>query len=433
MLLLPSRFNFLLDDDLLAFNSSTCALVHFNNSFRKILQNPNAELSVQDNLLRDQMLSCGFLVPSDRDELSTLRSRYLQSQANCDSLAVTIMPTDACNFNCFYCFQDKKSIHMSSDTDNALVNFIDSKLYDVKKLKVTWFGGEPLLALTLIQSLSDSLCLLAKKHSCDYEAFIITNGYLLNDSAIHILSQCQIRTVQISLDGDKYTHDSRRFLLRGGHSFNVILRNLKALLERDFNISCRINLDRSNLHSIPNLISTLSQFLGSLKSKLTLSFGLILPISHLDKWNPNLCLSMEEFSACVSNFSTCMAELGFNIPDLYPFYPTPKNTFCAAVRHNSFLIRPDGSIGKCFDCDLSVGDVWHGIAHNSATQSNLSQWLNFNPFDDPECKNCFVLPICLGGCPFFRIFRQKKLCLKWKGDLPTSLRQIFYRKGGDYS
>ena len=125
-----------------------------------------------------------------------------------------------------------------------------------------------------------------------------------------------------------------------------------------------------------------------------------------------------------------MAELGFNIPKLYPFFPTPKNTFCAAVRHNSFLIRPDGSIGKCFDCNQSVGDVWRGIAHDSTTQSNLSQWLDFNPLDDPECKNCPVLPICLGGCPFFRIFRQKKLCLKWKFDLSSSLRQIFYRKGG---
>ena len=433
MLLKPSRFNFLLDDDQIAFNSSTCALVHFNHSFQKILQNPNAELSVQDNLLRDQMLSCSFLVPADRDELSTLRSRYLQSQSNRDTLALTILPTDACNFNCFYCFQDKKSIHMSSDTANALLNFIDSKLYGVKKLKVTWFGGEPLLALNLIQSLSDSLCQLANRHSCVYEAFIITNGYLLNVSNIQILSRCQIRTVQISLDGDKSTHDSRRFLLRGGNSFNVILRNLKALLERDFNVSCRINLDRSNHHSIPNLLSTLSLFLGSLKSKLTLSFALILPFAHLDKWDSNLCLSIEEFSACVSKFSDCMAELGFNIPDLYPFYPTPKNTFCAAVRHNSFLIRPDGSIGKCFDCNLSVGDVWQGIALDSITQSNLSQWLDFNPFDDHECKNCLVLPICLGGCPFFRIFRQKKLCLKWKFDLSSSLRQIFYRKGGVYS
>ena len=430
MLLIPSRFNVLLENDLLAFNSSTCALVHFNHSFRKILQNPNTELSVQDNFLREQMLSCGFLVPADRDELSTLRSRYLQSQSNRDTLAVTIMPTDACNFNCFYCFQDKKSIHMSSDTANALVNFIDSKLSGVKTLKVTWFGGEPLLAINLIQSLSHSLRQLAKKHSCVYEAFIITNGYLLNDSYIQILSQCQIRTVQISLDGDKSTHDSRRFLTNGEHSFNVILRNLKALLERDFNVSCRINLDRSNLHSIPNILSTLSHFLGSLKSKLTLSFALILPFAHLDKWDSNLCLSIEDFSACVSNFSDCMAELGFNIPDLYPFYPTPKNTFCAAVWHNSFLIRPDGSIGKCFDCNLSVGDVWHGIAHDSATQSNLSQWLDFNPFDDLECKNCTVLPLCFGSCPFFRIFRKKKLCLKWKADLSTSLRHIFYRKGG---
>ena len=432
MPLKPSRFNVLLEDDQLAFNSSTCALVRFNNSFRKILQNPNSTLSQQDNLLRDQMISCGFLVPSNCDELSTLRSLYLQSQYNRDTLALTIMPTDSCNFNCFYCFQDKKSIHMSSDTANALLNFIDSNLSGVKTLKVTWFGGEPLLALNLIHSLSDSLCRLAKRHSCDYEAFIITNGYLLTDSSIQILSQCQIRTVQISLDGDKPTHDSRRFLTNGGNSFDVILRNLKALLERNFNVSCRINLDRSNQHSIPNLLSTLSQFLGSLKNKLTLSFGLILPFAHLDEWDSNLCLTMEEFSACVSNFSACMAELGFNIPDLYPFFPTPKNTFCAAVRYNSFLIRPDGSIDKCFDCNQSVGDVWRGIAHDSSTQSNLSQWLNFNPLDDPECKNCPVLPLCLGGCPFFYIFRQKKLCLKWKFDLSTSLRQIFYRKGGAY-
>ena len=430
MPLKPSRFNVLLNDDQLAFNSLTCALVHFNSSFPKILQNPNASLSVQDNLLRDQMLSCGFLVHDDLDELSSLRSRYLQSQSNRNTLVVTILPTDACNFNCFYCFQNKKSIHMSNDTANALVNFIDSNLSGVKTLKVTWFGGEPLLALNLIQSLSDSLLKLTKRHSCDYEAFIITNGYLLTDYTIKSLSQCQIRSVQISLDGDELTHDSRRFLSHGGHSFNVILRNLKALLERNFNVSCRINLDHSNIHSISNLLDTLSRFLGALKRKLTLSFGLILPFAHLDKWDSSICLSMDEFSDSVLKFSTYMAELGFNIPDLYPFYPSPKNTFCAAVRQNSFLIRPDGSIGKCFDCDLPVGDVFRGIAHDSTTKSNLSQWLDFNPFDDLECKNCHVLPICLGGCPFFRIFRQKKLCLKWKLDLKHSLRQIFYWKGG---
>ena len=430
MPLKPSRFNVLLDDDRLAFNSFTCALVRFNHSFPKILQYPNASLSVQDNLLRDQMLSCGFLVHDDLDELSSLCSRYLQSQYNRDTFAVTILPTDACNFNCFYCFQNKKSIHMSNDTANALVNFIDSHLSGVKTLKVTWFGGEPLLALNLVQSLSVSLLQLAKRHSCDYDAFIITNGYLLNDSTIKSLSQCQIRSVQISLDGDESTHDSRRFLSHGDNSFNVILRNLKALLESDFNVSCRINLDRSNLSSIPNLLDTLSQFLDSLKSKLTLSFALILPISHLDKWDSSICLSMEEFSDSVFTFSARMAELGFNIPDLYPFYPSPKNTFCAAVRQNSFIIRPDGSIGKCFDCDLPVGDVRRGIAHDPTSKENLSKWLNFNPLDDAECKNCSVLPICFGGCPFFRIFRQKKLCLKWKFDLKHSLRQILYQKEG---
>lgn len=185
------------------------------------------------------------------------------------------------------------------------------------------------------------------------------NLYLLNDSTIQILSQCQIRSVSISLDGAELTHDSRRFLPLGGH--------------------------------------TLNRFLGSLKSKLTVSFGLILPIAHLDKWNSNICLSIEEFSACIFKFSACMAELEFNILYLYHFYSSPKNTFCAAVHRNSFLIRPDGSIGKCFDCDLSVGDVFNAIAHDSNTQYNLFLRLDFNPFNNPECTNCNVLPICLGG------------------------------------
>ena len=298
---------------------------------------------------------------------------------------------------------------------------------------MTWFSGEPLLTINLIQYLSDSLCKLAKRHSCNYDAFILTNGFLLNNSTIQILSQCQIQVVQISLDGDELSHNSRRFLKHGGKSLNVILRNFKTLLESDFKVSCYINLNRSNLHSIPNLLYTLSKFLGSFKNKLNMSFALILPFAHLDKWDSNLCLSIEEFSDCVFKFSAYMAELGFNIPELYPFYPTPKNTFCAAVRQNSFLIRPDGSIGKCFDCYQSIGDVFRGIAHDSTTQDNLSQWLDFNPLDDSECKSCFVLPICLGGCPFFRTFRHKKLCLKWKPDFYHSLRQIFFRKGGAYS
>jgi len=29
-----------------------------------------------------------------------------------------------------------------------------------------------------------------------------------------------------------------------------------------------------------------------------------------------------------------------------------------------------------------------------------------DPFDDPKCKNCKILPFCEGGCPIKRIYNE---------------------------
>ena len=101
-------------------------------------------------------------------------------------------------------------------------------------------------------------------------------------------------------------------------------------------------------------MSTSRQFLGSLKSKLSLSFGLILPIAHLDKWDFKLCLSMDEFSACVSNFSTQMAELGFNI----------QNSILSSLRLKILSALPSDKILSSF--------VLTALSANALTATNPS-------------------------------------------------------------
>ncbi len=426
MQLKSSRYNFLVteSDYNIAFNSKNCALVKINEDFIKILNDPNQEFSEEEKNLRENMFKAGFLVDSQIDEIKLLEFKYLKSKFEGDTLTVTIMPTDACNFSCFYCFENKKNLKMSQKIVDSTIEFVEQRLKNFSKLKICWFGGEPLLAMDIVRQMSKKLIEIAAVHNCEYSAFMVTNGYLLNPAIINELKDYKIDALQITIDGDKESHDRRRCTKEGVATFEKIIENLA----NNFKIACRVNIDKSNIFSIKSLIKKLANEFDDKKDDLNISFGQILPIANQDKWDTSVCLSLPEYIRCVDDFTSCMIEEHFTIKNQYPFYPTPKVNFCGAVQMNSFVIRPSGLIDKCWDCEATpVGDVFRGIAHDGKTEQNLSKWILHDPFADSECRNCKILPVCFGGCPYFSIERKEKMCLKWRFDIENVIRKKYLR------
>ena len=425
-----SRYNFLVteSDYNIAFNSKNCALVKVNEDFIKILNDPNQEFSEEEKNLRENMFKAGFLVDSQVDEIKLLEFKYLKSKFESDTLTITIMPTDACNFSCFYCFENKKNLKMSQKIVDSTIEFVEKRLKNFSKLKICWFGGEPLLATDIVRQMSKKLIEIAAVNNCEYSAFMVTNGYLLNPEIINELKDYKIDTLQITIDGDEESHNRRRCTKEGVATFEKIIENLKILTANNFKIACRVNIDKSNISSIKPLIKKLAVEFGDKKDDLNISFGQILPIANQDKWDTSVCLSLPEYIKCVDDFTSCMIEEHFMIKNQYPFYPTPKVNFCGAVQMNSFVIRPSGLIDKCWDCETtSVGDVFKGIAHDGKTEQNLSKWILHNPFADSECRACKILPVCFGGCPYFSIERKEKMCLKWRFDIENIIRKKYLR------
>ena len=84
-----------------------------------------------------------------------------------------------------------------------------------KKLAITWFGGEPLMATDVIEALSARLIRVAEERGCTYEAWIFTNGYLLSEDVVDLLLRCRINNVHIPLDGTETTNDATRRLIGG--------------------------------------------------------------------------------------------------------------------------------------------------------------------------------------------------------------------------
>ena len=181
------------------------------------------------------------------DEFEVNKIKYVTRSTRFDHshLALTINPTLVCNFACPYCFEyDHNGKTMTTETEDRIVDFVKSHS-EAKSMRITWFGGEPLIAFDRIESLSKKLLSLG----LEYDAGIISNGYLVNEDVAKRISHLHITSMQITLDGLKERHDSRMGCLKnGGATFDRIISSMKLLREfaPDMRIGIRVNIDHEN-------------------------------------------------------------------------------------------------------------------------------------------------------------------------------------------
>lgn len=108
--------------------------------------------------------------------------------------SVCLNVTDACNFNCRYCFVNHQPNDMpfqiADDTCKWLLNHTE-------KPEVFFFGGEPTLRW------DDIIVPLVEKYP-DINYSITTNGFVLNKEKIDFLSKYNF-SIMLSMDGNELT------------------------------------------------------------------------------------------------------------------------------------------------------------------------------------------------------------------------------------
>jgi uncharacterized protein len=105
--------------------------------------------------------------------------------------------------------------------------------------------------------------------------------------------------------------------------------------------------------------------------------------------------------ACISEEWAVEANLFLREEILRRGYPTAKlgPSACMIEFEKDWVVNYDGGIYKCpvfmGDESLRIGSLAEGIADYRQSH-NLDVWKN------TECLECAYLPICYGGCRFFR-------------------------------
>lgn len=401
MKLKTSRYNYVFngleDGSFIMYNSRTGALAiidkeHYQ-SYVRFLEK-GEEIEQQEFL--NQLLQCGFLLPEGIDELFLIRTTLMKNRYDNRSLYLTIAPTMACNFRCIYCFEQGyygKSC-MDNITIENVIKFIEERIKDIERIHISWFGGEPLLAMPIIERISERIINICDKSNVAYSAGIVTNGYFYTKDVAKKLKELKVDSVQITLDGSEEVHNRRRPLINGEATYSKITKNLVDTY-KIIPVNLRINVDRDCVDTINEIMTYLRN--NNLLDHIIPYLGFVLPYG--EKYQKEKCLTTEMYSNLNLKFWK-----ENNIP-LQSKYPIPRGNYCMADLCNGWVIDDKGSVYKCWNeiglQNRSLGNVNNSISFMENTDI-LKEFLEFDPITDEECKGCKVLPLCMGGCAYNR-------------------------------
>jgi uncharacterized protein len=424
----PSSYNYitaLSDGTTLFFNFYTLALIALDASEAKVAeglladptQSPKKKIVSE---LKKLFADKGFIIDKRVNELDLLRASHFKSRVQQGHLSLTIAPTFLCNFNCEYCYQEKSHEQMSSEVEKALITFVKDRVVKDGGLSVTWYGGEPLLCVDVIERLSKEFVAICQEAGAEYSASIITNAYLLDKETAEKLVAWKVTDAQITIDGPPLIHDTRRPLRGGGKTFQRILENIKNAPSR-LHISCRMNVDDRNRGHIVDLLEILAG--EGLQGKVSFYLGQTYPYTDVCRDVSSWCLSEEDFSLLGLETGMELIKRGFSPSGI----PASKNYSCMADKENAVVITPSGGLVKCWNEVTKPGaEVGYLLKPRSAEmQTNIERWRHRDPFE-LECTKCLLLPICMGGCPYLYERTGMIDCHPWKYHLKESVCFYYY-------
>jgi uncharacterized protein len=432
-----SRYNYFKpwdDNNFLAYNarSGGVALMTKDNYalYLKLTKKINARdtdhFSPEEADLLTQLKHGSFIYDGEQDELEDLHFKHNAARYDRTVLNLAIAPTMACNLACRYCYEDNKKGRMSGDIIEKIIGLVEEQTPGLRELNIAWYGGEPLLAMDIIEDLSQSFFDIQKEHKFQYASSMISNGYLLNKEKVDRLCELKVLEAQITLDGPEKYHDLNRPLKNGGGSFRTIIENLKYAADK-IRLNIRVNVDKNtSIDNINELLRELDQ--AGLREKIGVNFGHLEAMTSACSNIAESCYNIVEFSKAEVDYYGSLLANGYVIGKL----PLPSVITCMSQNINSYLIDPEGRLYKCFanlgDPSKAMGYIGKEIEYGNHNFTSLFQ---FNPFLDEECRQCAVLPVCLGGCPEKRThpeLKKEERCSSWKHNLEPMLEIIAYSR-----
>lgn len=185
----------------------------------------------------------GELAAIERDLSRVKRFRNAGPRTLASSASgITLMVSQTCNLACRYCYggggtYGSSTALMSEETALAGIDLLLARAPREAPLRITFFGGEPLLNFRLIHHVVDHCRSLDRT----FRFSMTTNGTVFSDQIGRFLKANDFR-IMVSLDGDGAIHDFNRPFKNGKGSYGRVLRTLRRLQQHAIPFQLRATL-----------------------------------------------------------------------------------------------------------------------------------------------------------------------------------------------
>ena len=358
------------DDGLLLYNTLTCSLV-------LLTSDEAADITAQRELI-DRW----FLVPQGHDDRKLCRQvRQMAALLKPAAKAITgytILTTTGCNARCFYCYEKgTKPVTMTAETASRVVRYIVAHRGD-EKVKIGWFGGEPLVNAKVI----DQICTELNGQGVPFRSMMISNGYLFDANKIQRAKDLwQLQKVQITLDGTAHIYNQvKDYVYRGVNAFERVLENIGLLTAAGIRVVIRLNVDKHNIDEMAELVELLHQRFGVNENLSVYShelYGERSPEDNATLFAQRMLLEQQ------------IAKCGYG--GRKRLQKDFKLNHCMADSDESVVIVPDGHLGKC---EHYIDSDFFGHIDREERDKAILRKFKERRADSESCATCPFYPQC---------------------------------------
>jgi uncharacterized protein len=312
-----------------------------------------------------------------------------------------------CNLSCAYCFAARGNFGgdcklMPLDIGKAALDFLVKHSGNRQHLEVDFFGGEPLLNISVVKEIVAYGRQLEAKAGKQIQFTLTTNAVLLDQEIQEYLNQEQISVV-LSLDGRPRVHDQMRVFADGSGSYAEVLPPVKAMAQsrQQQNYYVRGTYTRANLDFAEDVLHLADQGFEQISVE-----PVVAPDSEEYALRPaDLPQIFEEYErlarAIVEREKAGQPKFNFFHFDLSLEHGPclPKRLKGCGAGTEYLAITPEGDI---YPCHQFVGRSEY-LLGNLRAESEIAwdiaaDFRRASIYGKPACASCWARFYCGGGC-----------------------------------
>lgn len=305
--------------------------------------------------------------------------------------------TEDCNLRCTYCFVNKSPRAMTLETARKAVDFYLHREVsgNLRQLNLTFFGGEPFMALDVIEEVVRHVAEVSGKARKSIN-FAATTNATIATARVEQLVRSNGMQLLVSIDGGEDAMVSRPYV-GGGSPWRAVSRNLKKLVSWASSVTARMTYHPEALDLV-----------GNVKRVFELGAPSVALCPVVESTWRGYEERLEEAYQDLGDWFLAEARQGRYLPLLVTWHMLrlvhssnnggQRPSRACPVGTSLIAVDPDGHIMPCHRYLYRPQDWFGSVDQPPGFPAEREKYVQITSRELLGCQGCVAEQVCGGGC-----------------------------------